>query len=296
MNDFLFDAGNAAKANFADIYREPDPRIYFASLGACDYAIPEHAKPVFAALIEALRETREREHLTLLDLGCSYGVNGALLKHGLSLDDLYRHYADMAESDRAALVKSDKALVERAETDPALLVVGLDASLEAVKYATDAGFVDVGVAANLETATPSPAAARMIAPADMVISTGCVGYVTEDTFARILDLTDVFPGPSPWIASFVLRMFPYNPIALTMADHGLVTEKLEGVTFIQRRFADEAEQNEVLKRLDSLGIDPTGHEADGYFHAELYLSRPWDEAAALPLPALIPVEEFAQGA
>jgi hypothetical protein len=91
-------------------------------------------------------------------------------------------------------------------------------------------------------------------------------------------------------------MFPYNPIALTMADHGLVTEKLEGVTFIQRRFADEAEQNEVLKRLDSLGIDPTGHEADGYFHAELYLSRPWDEAAALPLPALIPVEEFAQGA
>jgi hypothetical protein len=66
------------------------------------------------------------------------------------------------------------------------------------------------------------------------LTTGCVGYVTDATYGKLLDAMD----RTPWIVSFVLRMFPFEPLAETFAKRGLVTEKLHGATFVQRRFRD----------------------------------------------------------
>ena len=46
----------APKADFDRIYIEPDPRLYFVTLGALDYVIPDVAGPVFEQLVRARKE------------------------------------------------------------------------------------------------------------------------------------------------------------------------------------------------------------------------------------------------
>src|SRR5690606_11532367 len=124
----------------------------------------------------------------------------------------------------------------------------------------------------------------LIRSADLVASTGCVGYVTERSFGHILEASaDAAP---PWIASFVLRMFPYDAIARTLEDAGYVTERLDGVAFTQRRFASADERRHVIAAVESMGRDPAGLEAEGRQCAEFFLSRPAAEAAACPLADL----------
>lgn len=282
----VFEPANDAKADFDDIYNRTDPRAYFRTLKKYGYAIPETAKPVTRAVLRALRAMRGLTRLRLVDLGCSYGVNGALLKHGVSLNELYEHYTGpgVAALDRDGLLARDKTFLESHPSRPEIELVGLDAAPEAVAYASEAGLIDEGVAVDLENTVPNVADAELLGTADVVVSTGCVGYVTDTTFARILDMAE---DEQPWIASFVLRMFPYDRIAGALAERGLVTEKLEGVTFRQRAFASPGERDGVLAQLRRLDIDPKGKEAEGYFHAEFFLSRPAAEVARLPLADVV---------
>jgi hypothetical protein len=101
-------------------------------------------------------------------------------------------------------------------------------------------------------------------------------------------LPTVTRGQPPWIANFVLRLFPFNAIEETLNDSGYVTEKFEGRTFVQRRFASAEEQEQVLEQLHDHGIDPTGKEAEGHLLAEFYLSRPMTDAAEVPIKCLLP--------
>jgi SAM-dependent methyltransferase len=276
---------NEPKADFNAVYNRPDPRAYFRTLGSLDYVIPQEACPVFEKVVEALVDMREIETPRILDIGCSYGVNAALLKSDLTIEDLQEHYTNpaLARVDPETLIEKDAAFFAEHLKRTDLEVVGLDSADKAVGYAVAAHLLDAGIAENLERMPPSPDAARLISGVDAVISTGCVGYVTERTFGRILDAVD----DTPWIASFVLRMFPYDAIAERLARDGLVTEKLEGATFIQRAFADEEEMKGVLSELEMLGIDPRGKETEGHLHAEFFLSRPAAEAASRPLRVLL---------
>lgn len=82
-----FSAINESKANFDHVYVENDPRQYFNYLGELDYIIPHLAQPIFEQLIRA-RAAAQDHPVTVLDLGCSYGVNGALMKYALTYDSL----------------------------------------------------------------------------------------------------------------------------------------------------------------------------------------------------------------
>ena len=121
--------------------------------------------------------------------------------------------------------------------------------------------------------------------ANVILSTGCVGYVTEKTYAQILQALD----GAPWIISFVLRMFPYDPLAEAMSHFGLVTERLAGATFVQRRFRDLQEFQTSLDALARRGIDTAGFEADGLFQADLYVSRPAEDVRAAPLDEIVTI-------
>lgn len=285
----LYDEINDGKATFDNVYNHPDPRAYFATLGRLGYCIPEQARPVFGAVIDALKETRGTDVPTLVDIGCSYGVNAALLKYDLTIDALYQRYKEpqLTRLDTETLLKRDAEFFARQAQRNDIAVVGVDCAENAVEYAAATGLLDAGVVADLESQPPSPAASERLAPTDLVISTGCVGYVTDTTFERILSQASEQP-PVPWVASFVLRMFSYEPIASALAERGLVTEKLEGHSFLQRRFENADEQTHVLRQLEALGVDPTGKEEDGYYHAEFYLSRPAAEVAAQPLESILP--------
>lgn len=281
-----FVRANAGKADFEWTYNRLDPRAYFEALGALDYAIPERAAPVFARVFdERLRAAGERE-LTVLDIGCSYGVNAAILKYGCTMDDLrrrYRGFARMGLSGRDVM-EEDKRHYRACAHRRALKVIGIDKAQVAAAYGYWSGLLDDAIAENLEEAAPSRFAAQALRRCDMIISTGVVGYVTEKTFTRLVRCADL--DRAPWIASFVLRIFDYAPIARALQPLGYATEKLDGQTFAQRRFADPRERAHVLAILRDRGLSAAGKEAEGHYHAEFYLSRPAADMRQRPLASL----------
>lgn len=271
------------KISLDHIYNMPDPKAYFSTLRRLGYRVPDEAKPVFRRLLAARREASGEEEAKIVDVGCSYGVNAALLKHDMSLDDLYRIYGADAPDDHQMLLIRDQGLFAGA-ADDALSMVGVDAAERAIAYAVDAGMMDAGVATDLEKNDPSLSDRQAVENADMIISTGCVGYVTEASLHRLVEPS---LNNNVWMANFVLRMFDYEPVEDMMAAQGYVTEKLGGTMFPQRRFASDQEREKVLDNLSDRGLSPDGLESTGWYFAELHVSRPAHDATHVPLNRII---------
>ena len=284
--DGSFTKLNEAKADLEHIYNQRDPRAYFRELSKLDYDIPGAAKPLFEKLIARLK-ARQEKTVRVLDLGCSYGVNAAMLKHDMTMPELYAHWApnQFADADADEVLAHDKRFFSERDDPDRIEVIGLDQAANAVTFAEESGLIDEGVVANLEVQQLPELAKEGLAPVDLVTSTGCIGYVTERTFEQLLPV--VTTGRAPWIANFVLRLFPFDEIERALAKWGYRTEKLEGRTFAQRRFVSEDEQQKVVQLLRDSGIDPVGKEANGYLHAEFYLSRPTEDASQASLSELL---------
>lgn len=277
---------NRDKAIFDDIYALDDPRAYFSVLGGLDYMIPDVAEPVVRQILAA-KDSATSDKPIVLDVGCSYGINAAVHRFPLTFGGLRHRYArrEMRAISSETLVDLDRKFYSAWPDVGLARFIGLDVSAPAIRYATAVGLLEQGVVADLETESLSTESARILRFTDVIMSTGCIGYVTEKTFSKILDATET----RPWIISFVLRMFPYDCLAATFAKRGLVTERLTGATFIQRRFRDAEEFERTLATLAALGVDATGLESEGLFHADLILSRPESDARAAPLDDIVTV-------
>ena len=287
MSKFSYDDANAGKADFEWTYNRLDPRAYFDVLGALDYAIPERAAPVFLRLFDAYATQHHRDDLTAIDLGCSYGINAAILKYGRKMSDLREHYLSFGEDATSReILEADRREFASDKARPDLRVVGLDRAQFASSYGYWAGTLDDAIPENLEENEPSERAAKALSHCDLIISTGVVGYITERTFERIIACRA--PDAQPWVASFVLRMFDYGPVAKKLTAQGYVTEKLDGRFFEQRRFANAGEQFHVERLLRDRGLDPKGLEGEGHYLAEFFLSRPKRDAEAQPLCTILP--------
>lgn len=261
---------STGKASFDDIYDRPDPRAYYTRMSELDYRIPELAKPHFQQLLADHRAATGITNPTVLDIGCSYGVNAALLRMDRGMTELVEHYRDSPAQNTAELVAHDRAELAAHDRLPGVRFIGMDSSSPALDYARTAGLLHATVHADLEVADPSEAQRRILATADLVISTGCVGYVTESTLLRV---ARAHGGKLPWMAHFVLRMFSFEPIATRLAELGYRTELAPGA-FAQRRFASDEEREQVLNSLAAKDIDTSDLESDGRLYAQLYLSRP----------------------
>lgn len=274
------------KANFTDIYHQPDPRDYVATLGDLDYQVTQLAAPTITSVLEASGSVGQPR--TVLDVCCSYGINGALLRHGVSLEETRARYdePEMAELGPADLIAADRDFYDRQLLRPDLTFLGLDISEPAIDYATQAGLHVGGWAENLETDDPSTALAAGLSDVDLVVCTGGVGYIGPDTFGRILDAVEA--PEKTWLVVFVLRVFSYDAVADKLATYGLVTEQVPGRTIRQRRFADQDEYEAANHDVRQRGLDPTGLEATGWYYADCFLSRPAAQAAATPVQQVLP--------
>ncbi|MER7864932.1 class I SAM-dependent methyltransferase [Amycolatopsis japonica] len=261
---------STGKINFDDIYTAPDPRAFFGTLRPLDYDIPQQAKAYFAKLIDEYRAEADVKVPTVLDLGCSYGVNAALHRCDTTMERLYDHYASAGSLSRDELIARDRRMVENDD----VRFIGLDASAPALDYALAAGFIDEAIHADLENEEPTEEQRALLSEVDIVISTGCVGYVTEKTLVRIAREN------RPWMAHFVLRMFSYGPVADSLGELDYETTGVEGV-FRQRKFASDEEQTQILDNLSVAGVDPRGLEDGGRLYARLFVSRPNGAAGGL---------------
>ena len=248
--------------------------------------IPDVAEPVVRQILGAWSGRAGRDPV-VLDVGCSYGINAAVNRYPLGVSDLRHRYS---RREIMALTSGETRALDCAyyagwpEISRARFL-GLDVSRPAVDYARSVGLIDHGVVANLESDPLRPEDAQVLGQADVILSTGAVGYVTEKTFAPLVDALKT----PPWVISFVLRMFPYDGLEAAFARRGMVTERLRGATFVQRRFRDAEEFQKTLAAVEARGLDPSGLEGDGLLQAELFLSRPEADARALPLDRMVTV-------
>jgi hypothetical protein len=223
----------------------------------------------------------------VLDVGCSYGINAAVHRFPVTFTVLRRRYTrhEVAALSSEELCRLDKNYYASWPDVGVGRFVGLDVSAPAVAYAERVGLIERGIVANLETSPIEAHDAEKLEDVDVILSTGSVGYVTDKTFSTLLD---VMPR-TPWIISFVLRMFPYDDLASAFADRGLITERLASAVFVQRRFRNVEELNNTLGQLSCRGVDTSGFESDGLLRAELYLSRPQKDVEAAPLDRVVTV-------
>jgi hypothetical protein len=162
-------------------------------------------------------------------------------------------------------------------------VIGLDVADNAVRYATRVGLLDQGLVSDLETGRPDEETTQALAAADLVTVTGGIGYVGEKTFRAIVEASGDDP---PWVAALCLRWVDYTPIAEALDDLGLVTERLDGYCVPQRRFAHQEERQAALAGLHARGLDPAPELQLDAHCAELYVSRPPEEAQTTPVISL----------
>ncbi len=181
--------GPLHKTDFGAIYDQPDPRAYFSSLEPFDYLIPQHGAELFAGLLAA-RGTAHSHEPRILDVCCSYGVVATLMKTGMDLAAVNAHYREAAAQGLTPeqLVDVDRRLLKDHPGPGRATFVGLDVAPNAIAYARATGALDAGVVENLEVDPPSAELASLMSEVDLIVTTGGVGYVTERTFDRLLDL------------------------------------------------------------------------------------------------------------
>jgi SAM-dependent methyltransferase len=273
-----FDATGKVVLN--SIYNWPDPRPYWMTLSGLDYRVPQEAKPYFLCAIAARRERMGASASgTIVDLGCSYGTNSLLLRHDLTIADLRYRYGGfgIGALDRDSLIERDRGLAVSGDFRGDRLI-GIDVSREAAAYAKEAGLLDDVIVADLERRSLRRHEARRVADADLIISTGCFGYITEASLTRILQPCH----RRPWMVHTVLRMFDFGSAREALAKCGYVSSRSPRL-LKQRRFASRQEQECIVDRLCGMGVDPWGIETEGWLYAHVILSRPAEEADAASL-------------
>ena len=283
MNQTGYDEQNRAKASFTAAYTADTPHRYLNNMAAVSYRMADCMSPYISAVVDA-SVTSSRERVWVLDIGCSYGLSGALLKTGSTYSDLVEFYRQEASLDYASCVVESQRWLNSHTIRKDVKVVGFDSSDEAVRFAAASHMVDEGIALDLENEKSELTAddANLIQKCGVLLSTGAVGYVTDKTINPILD---EFGANSrgelgPVAVMSVLELFDPAPIAAAFAKHGYRFEKLP-ILMPQRRFVDEAERRSVLVTLRKRGMSADTLKSDHHMFAALCIAAKPEQFDAL---------------
>ena len=270
-----YESANEAKATFDDVYHAATPHAYFGEMDRHQYEIGEEAKPYFLAAIEHLQAANQGKlPPRMLDLGCSYGVGSALVKHDCSYRELSAFFHDQTPPDYDGCVAAARPWLQARDTHPYLECVGLDCSSEALRFAEDAGLLCSSIARNFENGEkPSASEQSIMRSCNLLTSTGAIGYVGEKTLSFILEqLGKAYPeNAGPFVVVTILRMFDPRPIQNCFESFRYRFQQLPGVRLRQRHFADDDEQSQTIDVIRKRGLDPDGLETEGTLYADLYI-------------------------
>ena len=255
MNQGDYDEQNRAKASFDAAYTAQPPHQYFRNMTAVDYRMADSMNPYLSAVVDA--SMTSQEPVRVLDIGCSYGMSGALLKTDCAYRDLAEFYRHKASSEYASCVVESQRWLDSHEMRGDVEVVGFDSSEEAIRFAAASHMIDDGIALNLEDEKSelTDNEAYLIRECDVLLSTGAIGYVTDKTLNPILDEfgNDARGALGPVAVMSVLELFDPAPIAEAFTEHGYRFGHLP-VRMPQRRFVDEDERKGVVEALRQRGV------------------------------------------
>jgi SAM-dependent methyltransferase len=274
MNKSNYDNDNCVKASFDAAYTALTPHQYLHDMTAVNYRMADYMHPFLAAAVDAsvsLSPSSQRP-VRVLDLGCSYGVSGALLKTGCSYQELAKFFRCETSLAYSSCVTESKRWLESHVAREDVEVVGLDSSAEAIRFATASGMIDKGITRNFEEneSKLTKDERSLIRQCDVLLSTGVIGYITEKTIHSILEAFghDARGPLGPVAILSVLELFDQEPIAEAFAEYGYRFGQLP-IRMPQRRFADEEEREGVLETLRNRGESTAVQDSEGQMFASL---------------------------
>jgi hypothetical protein len=265
---------NRAKASFDDIYEAPTPHAYLSQMRRLGYQIGAQARPYCVAAAELVASEAPTWPVQMLDVGCSYGVGSAFIQYGCSFEELVSFYESRAPVGYHECVAATRAWLNVIAPPIDMRVVGLDASENAIRFALDAGLLNMGISRDLETDDLNAEEQEWLGGCNILISTGAIGYVGKPTFRRVLKhLGRSHPSPlGPLAVMTVLRMFDLTEVREAFEEAGFAFERIPDVRLPQRAFNDEREREEVIDAVLARGYSTDGLEECGVLYADLYIA------------------------
>lgn len=262
----------AVKTDFTDIYTQKLPNEYLKEMNRLDYRIPDKTKPLYLSLAKQLYRKLSRT-IKILDIGSSYGINSSLMKYDLSMSDLNDFFF------KEPTKEESRKFFDNIPSDDTLSFYQIDISEPALKFSEDVQLCKKGICVNLENETLP---IKDIPQFDMIIATGCIGYIGYKAFSNIFELIkkqqsdndSSTPKKDPIFAFSVLRIFDMEKIKKTFDFWGYSITKSDIRPIRQRKFSDSNEKQKTISLLHSMGIDTERLEDDGHFYADFYVASP----------------------
>ncbi|WP_371504003.1 hypothetical protein [Nitrosopumilus adriaticus] len=260
------------KKDFTNIYTQKFPNSYLKEMKRLEYRIPDKTKPLYLSIAKQLYNKLSKK-INVIDIGSSYGINSALMKYNLTMSDLDDFFL------KEPSIEQSKEFFEQLPLDDSLDFYQIDISEPALRFSENVNLCKKGICVNLETGNLP---IRELPKSDMIIATGCIGYIGYKAFSNIFELIkkqnseDNFENSNrgPVFAFSVLRIFDMTDIEKTFEHYGYSLVKSGVQPIRQRRFSDLEEKHKTISLLHDKGIDTKWLEDSGYFYADFYIASP----------------------
>ena len=276
------------KDDFGRVYDLEDPSPYFTALRPSDYRMPEVLADAVKAVHRPVSAARSASGgLRVLDFACGYGTIGALLRHDVSMAEVYDRYAERQwrPADARCYWEADAAFfAARREASADFEIGGADIAGVALEYAAALGFLDRTFHENLVDHAPSEELTRFLHGVDLVVESGSLGDLLPGAFERILDVCGV--AARPWFIYCPRPDVDWAPLIALWAERGYRTESLGAGPIRYRKALASAELADMLRITRALGKPDEAVMRDGYLLVDMTLARPEADAGNPPIERL----------
>ena len=272
------------KDDFGRVYDLEDPSPYFNALAPSGYRMPEVLAGALKAIQGAVRNARDAPAtLRVLDFACGYGAVGALVRHDVSMADLYARYAKrnwQPDEGRRYWPADARFFAARREKPAWFEIGGLDIAGFALEYAATMGFIDRTFHVDLLDQGPSGALERFLRQVDLVVESGSLGKLLPVAFGRILDCVGEHP---PWFVYSPRPDIDWTPLDALWTARGYRAESLGSEPVRYRKPLGEQEKTHMLRATRALGKSDEAVMRGGYLLVEMTLARPEGDAGHPPI-------------
>ena len=263
------------KTNFTDIYTQNSPYEYLKEMDRLEYSISDSTKLLYNSIIKQIEKTVSRP-INILDLGSSYGINSSLMKYDLTMLELNNFFLSGSDPTK----KETRQFYEECKNNDNMNFYQIDISKEALKFSEEMNLCVRGMNVDLEDEKIN--LLELLPKIDVVIATGCVGYIGYNAFLNLLKViknrqinSKKFKKEysAPIFAFSVLRMFDMSDIkeVFEMYNYSIVKSDIKPIH--QRNFSDVKEKKQTISILHEMKVDTKKYEDEGNFYADFYIAK-----------------------
>ena len=276
------------KDDFDRVYDLEDPSPYFTALRPSDYRMPAVLARALKAVHRPVCAVRgSGDTLRVLDFACGYGTIGALLRHDVSMAELYARYGERRwrPDDARRFWKSDAAfLAARRGTSDSFEIGGVDIAGVALEYAAALGFLDRTFHEDLVENAPGAELTRFLQGVDLVVESGSLGDLLPVAFERILDAC--LDAGRPWFIYSPRPDMDWAPLNALWSERRYRIESLATGPVRYRKALAAHERADMLRITRALGKSDKEVMRDGYLLVDMTLARPEADACNPPIAHL----------